>query len=135
MQYHVGDFVICRVSYDDQIIFDIDFNDPKYCSLNTSSFEVIAITNTHYVLLVPINVEGNFNLSEARIQQMGIDSQYKDHWAFFIREEAIGCRVIVDYYSTAYLVWCANSTFRMHNLTKIVADLLVGLVKQTKDTN
>lgn len=109
MLYHVGDKINCRVSEDYSVIFDADFDDPRYQKFSTVAYEVIGFRNNClYVILVASFIDSSFMLTEELIKDNHIDPKYLGSWAFYVREEAVSGRIIVDYYKNALKCFCCR---------------------------
>ena len=102
MEYHVGDKLICRVSSDELVIFDVDFNDRRYLHFKTKSFEVIGLHNKRfYILLVSAATDSAFELTDDTFNLYKIDRSHKGRYAYIIRENAVGVRQKIDFYRDA----------------------------------
>lgn len=93
MSYYVGDRVIIRLSEDETIISDMDFDDQTSSSfIYTKSFEIIGLHQTYYILLVPSNIEGAIELTDNQIDLFKLPSKYEYLFAYMIKGYAIGGR-------------------------------------------
>lgn len=90
MTYYVGDTVICRVSFDDDIIFDVDFWDPRYRGTATATFEIIGQYQKCFILLAYPGVEDSFEIHDETCRQNEIDQKHIGRWGFLITEKAFG---------------------------------------------
>lgn len=90
MTYYVGDMAICRVAFDDDIIFDVDFWDSRYRNTATAVFEVIGIYKDLFIILAYPGVEDAFPITEETTKQNGIHTKHVGKWGFLIGEKAFG---------------------------------------------
>lgn len=90
MRYRIGDKVICHVSIDRSVIFDTDFNDPRYQKFNTQEFEIIGTCGSSYVILVPKSTDSSFKIKEKFLETYNVLPKFLDSNILFIKEESIG---------------------------------------------
>lgn len=97
--YHIGDFVLCRTSDDDKIVFDVDFNDQRYGNLIVKALEVIGVLDDKYYIVLTPDQLGDFVIDENFIRKYKVDKKFLRKAAAFVREPAVGGRKYIDPYS------------------------------------
>lgn len=90
MTYSVGDMVVCRVSFDDDIIYDVDYHDSRFRSTATATFEIIGKHSKFFIILVYPGVDESFRISEDTAKENNISSRHVGKWGFLIEEKAFG---------------------------------------------
>ena len=110
--YSIGDYLICRVNTSKTdtiptVIFDIDFNDPKYQQFSTRNYLVIGYWGNYYILNVPNEITNAELLTQSRIDRWkkddptikNIDPKFIGESYFLIKDNSVGGRVKFDPYS------------------------------------
>ena len=90
MRYAVGDQVLLRVSKDNTVIFDVDYNDSRYIKMKTNYFTIIAKSEPWYIIQTTEEVAGSLALSDEFCSHNNIHPKYIGSYFYTIQEPAIG---------------------------------------------
>jgi hypothetical protein len=97
--YQIGDNIAVRVNESSDIIFDVDFDDPRYKGYKTSHYELIGKDSTQYVIRCSGYVDGSCIISNTMSILYGIDARFVGGSGYLLKMTSIGSRKTPDYYT------------------------------------
>lgn len=98
MLYHVGDFILCRISNDGKIVFDVDFDDNRYQQFLVQPLEVVGLFKNYYIVAAPGCTHAAHIIDEEFLQEHNIEAKFLHETVTFVREIAVGGRRYFDPY-------------------------------------